>query len=374
MAYFIGNVTSLITEGDRIQSVKMQKLEEAQAFIDQKKLPRDLSRAILTHIRYHCRYNYVFDEGDLISSLPPNLQNQIHSRFAHSILSQLDFFESFTKSTNSMQTLGQISLKMRSISCNEGFALFSKGDRAKEIYIQRTGESVIDFHDGSSQMLYRGDVIGENCIVSPKRKYTVTCSTFSEFYILPISEIIGVLQTEYPTTWTRRWKNVVNDLKASDRRHGPKWIRTLNFNESKEGHGTEPDDGDILRLNTTEMVTMSNGQHNQAEHSSVSLSDDLPLKSIPREQRNSHSQRFPDRALSSGSNTTPKSKRKKLNRTSTFASLWVRRNSLDRDGAIVRSGWYSACCSSKKSDTISIPFFVANFRLHFPITFCIHIF
>ena len=41
-------------------------------------------------------------------------------------------------------------------------------------------------------MLYRGDVIGEHCVYSPKRKSTVTCRTFSEFYILPISEIIGV--------------------------------------------------------------------------------------------------------------------------------------------------------------------------------------
>ena len=56
-AYFIGTLTSLITEGDRIKSVEIQKLEEAQAFCDQKKLPRELSRAVLTHIRYHCGYN-----------------------------------------------------------------------------------------------------------------------------------------------------------------------------------------------------------------------------------------------------------------------------------------------------------------------------
>ena len=51
-AYFVGTLTSLITEGDRIKGVEIQKLEEAQAFCDQKKLPRELSRAILTHIRF----------------------------------------------------------------------------------------------------------------------------------------------------------------------------------------------------------------------------------------------------------------------------------------------------------------------------------
>ena len=178
VAYFIGSVNSLITEGDRTQSVKLQKLEEARAFCDKKKLSRELSRAILTHIRYHCRYNYVFDEGDLISSLPPNLQNQIHSNLAQSILSQIDFFKSFTKSTGSMHILGQIALKIRSISCNEGFKIIERGDRAKEIYIQRTGHSVLESHEGWIRELKRGDIIGERALKSPKQTNTFSLWCF----------------------------------------------------------------------------------------------------------------------------------------------------------------------------------------------------
>ena len=187
-----------------MKSVKIQKLEEAQAFCDQKRMPSDLSRSILTHIWYHCRYNYVFDETDLIAALPPNLQDDIHSRVAEAGLSQLDFLKSLTKNKRCIRTLGQIALKMRSISCNEGFQIFSKGDRAKEVYIQRTGKSVVDFHDGSKQDIARGDVVGEHAFFSPKRRHSVTCSTFSEFYILPIQEVVAVLQTEYPTTWVKR--------------------------------------------------------------------------------------------------------------------------------------------------------------------------
>ena len=137
------------------------------AFCDHKKLPRELSRAILTHIRYHCGYNYVFDENDLISSLPPYLQNDIHSFLARSILMQLNIFKSIKKN---LEILGQISLKMRSISCNERYSLFKKGDRAKEIYIQRTGESILKYPNGNIIYLSRGDVIGERAIISPKRK------------------------------------------------------------------------------------------------------------------------------------------------------------------------------------------------------------
>ena len=81
--------------------------------------------------RYHCGYNYVFDESDLISTLPPYLQNDVHSFLARTILMQMDIFKSIKKN---LEILGQISLKMRSISCNENFKLFKKNDRAKEIY------------------------------------------------------------------------------------------------------------------------------------------------------------------------------------------------------------------------------------------------
>ena len=142
---------------------------------------------------------------------------------------QLDIFKSFKKSP---QILGQISLKMRSISCNENYCLFQKGDRAKEIYIQRTGESELDYHDGYTRKLQRGDVIGERSIISPKRKTTVICDTFSEFYILSVQDIVTILQTEYPTTWSKRWRKIVKQLKESIKRDRKK-IRTVDFDKHK---------------------------------------------------------------------------------------------------------------------------------------------
>eukprot|EP01084_Bolivina_argentea_P302100 521401_1 len=120
---------------------------------------------------------------------------------------------------------------MRSISCNENYSLFQKGDRAKEIYIQRRGESIINYYDGTSKILKRGDVIGERSMVSPKRKFSVQCSTFSEFYVLSVQDIVSILQTEYPTTWTKRWRNMIKQLKSSINKN-KKYIRTVNLNEN----------------------------------------------------------------------------------------------------------------------------------------------
>lgn len=230
MAYFIGNVSSLVMEGDRTDTYLRDRLDDATAFCDKKNLPPELTRAILQHILYHVEHNYVFEEQCLIDSLPPNIQSQIHQRLAKSVLTQIDFFASFQRSTGMKETLGEIALKMRCISCNEGFKLFSEGDRAKEIYIQRTGESKCNYHDGSDLKTFRrGDVIGESAVFSPKRKTTVLCTTFCEFYVLPIREIVAVMEHEYPTTWNKRWSDIVHDLKVSNKQHGEKYVRSVDF-------------------------------------------------------------------------------------------------------------------------------------------------
>ena len=196
-SYFIGTLTALITEGDKVKLFKDEKLEEAQFFCDQKRLPQSLARAVMTHTRYHCDYNYVFDESDLLYSLPPQLRDEIQHYLGRNILYQIDFFKGIDECV-----LGEMSLRMRSISCNEGYDLFKKGDRGKHIYIQRTGTSVLkNAKRGPQTLLKRGSVCGELALIYPKRKKTVTCRTWSEFHVLAVEDIIYVLQSEYPATW-----------------------------------------------------------------------------------------------------------------------------------------------------------------------------
>eukprot|EP01084_Bolivina_argentea_P146243 256141_1 len=137
-SYFIGALAVIITEGDRIKSFSTEKLEEAQEFVEKKKLPKELARAVLTHIRYHCNYNYVFDEQELMDLLPPYLKYDVNMSIAEQFLSQLEIFNNDEFELEPF-IIGQIALKMKSISCNEGYTLYHIGDAANEFYIQRTG-------------------------------------------------------------------------------------------------------------------------------------------------------------------------------------------------------------------------------------------
>ena len=80
-----------------------------------------------------------------------------------------------------------------------GYKLFESGNIGKELFIQRTGSSKL-YHNGKTndyRILKRGDVCGENIILSRKRVNTLQCITWSEFYILNISDIVQVLKNNY---------------------------------------------------------------------------------------------------------------------------------------------------------------------------------
>lgn len=73
--YFIGAVvTSMIADGDKTVTEKNTKIEQAQQFCFSKQLPADLSHAIMTHIKYHCQHNYLFDESSVLQCLPSYLR------------------------------------------------------------------------------------------------------------------------------------------------------------------------------------------------------------------------------------------------------------------------------------------------------------
>ena len=120
-AYFIGVLTTLLEEGDKVRMYELERVEEAQLFCAHHRLPRQLARAIVSHIRYYCNYNYVFDHERIMASIPTYLQNHVNSHLAQS-LQDLDIFKHLPT-----QVIGQIALKMSSVSCNSGHTLFKKG-------------------------------------------------------------------------------------------------------------------------------------------------------------------------------------------------------------------------------------------------------
>ena len=118
-AYFLGAVSSLVSEGDAIKSRKRDKLEQTQAFCEHKHLPPDLSRAIMAHSKYHWNHNFLFDSQEVCANLPKHLRIDVHRHLGERYLSKLKFLDHL-----SLETKGLIALQLNSISCNQGKHVF----------------------------------------------------------------------------------------------------------------------------------------------------------------------------------------------------------------------------------------------------------
>ena len=212
-AYFIGAVSGLIVNGDNEKSEIRSKLEKAKKFCQVKKLPPHLSFAIIAHTKYHLQHNFGYDETmDILNNLPKHLKCRVTAHMGTKMLSQFELFDELD-----YETIGLISLKMRYISCNQGYTIFNKNEIGSEIYIQRSGESLLC--DGSGNRMdkfERGDVFGEeSMILNSKRNYSVKCNTWCEFYVINCHDIREIIKKQYPKTFQVKFL-VHNLLNISD--------------------------------------------------------------------------------------------------------------------------------------------------------------
>jgi len=233
-AYFIGVLTTLFEHGDKVKMFELERVEEAQFFCEHHRLPRPLTMAIISHVRYYCNYNYVFNDHTILSSLPTYLQNHIYSHLSQS-LAELDIFKHLPA-----QVVGAIALRMTSTSCNSGHTLFRKGELSHDFFIQRTGRSILHIQPykigQKTRIIERGDVCGEYVILSGKHRDTVKCLTWSEFYVLDVNELVAVLRENFldHKAFHRAYTQIKMVLRKTLKKATP---RKVKFKEAFDEHG-----------------------------------------------------------------------------------------------------------------------------------------
>jgi len=190
-AYFVGIFTNLLEEGNKVKMYELERVEEAQMFCSHHKLPRGLTQAIVTHVRYHCNYNYIHSQNELMSFVPAHLQSIVSKLKSHSF-AHLDLFQKLPN-----EVIGQIALRMTSVSCNRGYVLFEKDEISHILYVQRTGTAELIRNGKKIRDLRRGDMCGEYVILSGQHRETVSCLSFCEFYALDCHDLLDVLRTYY---------------------------------------------------------------------------------------------------------------------------------------------------------------------------------
>merc|ERR1719242_1141028 len=140
---------------------------------------------------------------------------------------------------------------------------------------------------------------------------------------------------EYPTSFTRRWKAIVDDLKASNERFGKYYIRSVDFTKTHKGdeeehHGIMA--GDHMNGDMSQNADYNDDNDNETERdpdaATTKLAPEAGAQNFVVEQN--------------GSDATASDSRKSRTEKGAVAQLvsswpmFTHRNSLNRDDAILR--------------------------------------
>jgi len=219
ISYLIGLATAYVSEDDSGKQVQNERLHSALLFCEYHALSEATVEAVRAHVKYHHSYNFVVvDAENVLSVLPKHLRTNIESEIASKTLKEIDFLNEFLP----LPLIGQIAIKMRSISCNAGHWLYKKNELGDELYIQRTGVSMIYYHHESrshgnlrQHRTQRGDVIGEHCLFSHKRKHSVKSLTWSEYFVVTRQDIRQVIADNYKHS-ERVWQRMKEKVRHSN--------------------------------------------------------------------------------------------------------------------------------------------------------------
>jgi len=77
--YIIGSMTEMVTSTSYVDNKVQQQLDEVHAFIERHRLPRSLSRHILTFFRHHFKKKKMIDERHIMEMMPATLLKQCHA-------------------------------------------------------------------------------------------------------------------------------------------------------------------------------------------------------------------------------------------------------------------------------------------------------
>ena len=200
-AFLINEIGLMVKDGDIVSQIISQKNEETKAFCRTAHLSKELTHAVISHAKYYYKKNFIFDCEKTIKSLPNYVVNEIGSQISKRYFKNVKIFDHLNDYIK-----GLISLKLKSISCNSNHNLYNIGDSSQNIYILRTGVSIICYNNGKTLTLKRGDICGIDSIVKTRCNSTVKCLSWCEWYVLDINDIKDILKDNYPQKWEKKWK------------------------------------------------------------------------------------------------------------------------------------------------------------------------
>jgi voltage-gated potassium channel len=178
--YVIGVMASLIANIDVAKNAFQQKIEQVEAFLRYRKVPRDLQKRVRDYFEYLWRFRRGHEEGAIADSLPAQLWSDIGLHLNRDLLERVPLFRNAPEAV-----LRQVVLNLQPVILQPQDVVFEAGEIGMDIFFITKGSVEVVSADRtvSYAVLGEGQYFGEIALLhSVPRTATVVALDWCELY------------------------------------------------------------------------------------------------------------------------------------------------------------------------------------------------
>jgi voltage-gated potassium channel len=182
--YMIGNITSIVAEGDAHTKAYYEKMKKISAWCDHQEFPRLLRRRVRRYFKSYFSDKSALDEKGIMTELSQDLRADITEYLLHPLVRNHPMFRGMP-----MPVLAKLVHILERTTYKGGHMVVQLDQHGTAMFIIISGEAVIS-SENVHRPLMSGESFGEGIILGLTKQSTCTVRTESDciFYELPYQE------------------------------------------------------------------------------------------------------------------------------------------------------------------------------------------
>jgi voltage-gated potassium channel len=182
--YMIGNITSLVAEGDAHSKAYYEKMKKISAWCDHQEFPRLLRRRVRRYFKVYFTEKSALDEKGIMSDLSQELRTEVTEYMIHPAVRNHMMFESLGGAV-----LSKLVHVLERNTYKPEEKIVTRGQVSSAMYVLASGTA--KWSDGTSERtLEPGDSFGEGIILgfTKRSECSVVADSVCQLYEVPYQE------------------------------------------------------------------------------------------------------------------------------------------------------------------------------------------
>ena len=192
-ALFVGIIATLMIQVDASTAIYNQKIETLKQYSQHRRLPKELTKRILSSFNLRWKKYKAFDEAEVLDCLPSSIKTEVCLFAARDLVKSLPFLH------NAEEGLILIMVNMlKPQTFIKKELIIREGEVAKEMYFLNEGTVQVESNGTIITLLRRGSYFGEiDLLRESKRVASVRARSNVDAYTLTKEDFV-TLMTHYP--------------------------------------------------------------------------------------------------------------------------------------------------------------------------------